>query len=50
MNNGSNMPFEVIVFNLCHHDAISCYDVNVLAQIEQEMQTIKVRLQHYTLG
>lgn len=44
------MPFEFIVCNLGHHDAIGCYDNNVLAEIEQEMQTLKVTLQHYTLG
>jgi hypothetical protein len=27
-----------------------CYDANVLAEIEQEMQIIKVKLQHWTLG
>ncbi len=40
------MPCEVIVCNLGHHDVIDCYDANVLAEMEQEMQTIKVRLQH----
>lgn len=40
------MPCEVIVFNLGHHDAISCYDTNVLDEIEQEMQIIIMRLQH----
>jgi len=36
------MPCEVIVWNLGH------YDANVLAEIEQEMQIIKVKLQHWT--
>jgi len=36
----------VIVVVLCHHDVIGFYDANVLAEIEQEMQTIRVRLQH----
>jgi len=31
------MPCEFIVCNLGHHDAIGCYDANVLAEIEQEM-------------
>ena len=44
------MPCEVIVCNLGHHDAIGCYDANVLAEIEQEMQIIIMRLQHWTLG
>jgi len=30
----SNMPCEVIVCNLGHHDAIGCYDANVLDEIE----------------
>jgi len=39
------MPCEFNICNLGHHDAIGFYDANVLAEIEQEMQTIKVRLQ-----
>lgn len=35
---------EVIVCSLCHRHA------NVLVEIDQEMQIIKVRLQHSTLG
>ena len=31
-----------------HHDDIGCYDSNVLDEIEQEMQIIKVKLQHWT--
>jgi len=46
----SNMPCEVIVRNLGHHDAIDCYDANVLDEIEQEMQIIIMRLQHWTWG
>jgi len=40
------MAREVIVCNLGHHDAIGFYDSNVLAEIEQEMQTIKMTLQY----
>lgn len=42
------MPCEVMVYNLCHHDAIGFYDANVLVEIEQEMQIIKVKLWHWT--
>ena len=44
------MPCEVIVCNLGRHGAIGCYDANVLAEIEMEMQIIIMRLQHWTLG
>ena len=44
------MPCEVMVCNLGHRDAIGCYDANVLAKIEQEMQIVIMRLQHWTLG
>ena len=33
---------------LCHHYVVGCYDVEVLDKIEQEMQIIKVKLQHWT--
>lgn len=36
----------VIIVVLCHHDAIRCYDANVLAKTEQELQTIRAMLQH----
>ena len=42
------MHCEVIVCSLCHHDVVGCYDAIVLAKIEQEMQIIKVKLQHQT--
>ena len=29
--------------NLGHHGAIGCYNVNVMVEIEQEMQIIKVK-------
>ena len=44
MNSRSNMPCEVMVCNLDHHGAIDCYDANVLAEMEQEMQSIIMRL------
>ena len=45
------MPCEVIVCNLGLHSAIGCYDDNMLAEIEQEMQIIIMRLQHvYSLS
>jgi len=44
------MPCEVIVCNLGLHSAIGCYDDNMLAEIEQEMQIIIMRLRHWTLG
>ena len=34
--------------NLGQHGSIGCYDANVLAEIEQEMQIIKVKLEHWT--
>jgi len=33
---------------LGHHDAIGYYDADVLVEMEQEMQIIKVKLQHWT--
>jgi len=33
---------------LGHHDVVGCYDVDVLLEIEQEMQIMKVKLQHWT--
>jgi len=43
------MPCEVMVCNLGYHGAICYYVANVLAEIEQEMQIIIMRLQHQTL-
>lgn len=40
-----NILCKVIVCSLCHHGDVGCYDANVVAEIEQEMQIIKVRLQ-----
>ena len=40
------MAWEVMVWKLGHHDDIGCSDANVLAEIEQEMQIIIMRLQH----
>ena len=37
---------EVIVCILGHHDVVGCYDVDLMAKIEQEIQITKVRLQH----
>jgi len=44
------MPCVVIVCNLVHHDAICCYDANELVEIEQGIQIVIMRLQHWTLG
>ena len=33
---------------LAHRDDLVCYDPNVFDEVEQEMQTIKVKLQHGT--
>ena len=33
---------------LGHKYVVDCYDADVLAEIEKEMQIIKVKLQHWT--
>ena len=48
MNSRLNMACEVKVCNLCHHGAISYYDANLLAEIEQEIHILKLKLQHWT--
>jgi len=46
MHSRLNMPCEVMVCSLGHHGAIGSYDVNVLAEIEQEIHIIIIRLHH----
>lgn len=47
---GKRRIVMVIVVVMCRHDAIRCYDANVLTEMKQEMKINKVRLQHYTSG